>query len=68
MVGNILIAAASISYLGPFIFSYRNEMVGLWVEKCKEKNIPVAENFSLERILAEPVLIREWLNAGLPAD
>ena len=35
---------------------------------CKEKEIPVNDNFSLITTLGEPVKIRDWQIAGLPVD
>lgn len=39
-----------------------------WVKLCKERAIPVADDFSLEGVLAEPVTVRQWQLMGLPAD
>ena len=68
LIGNILLAAASIAYLGPFTYNYRYKMVSKWVGRFKEQEIPVSSNFTLQRILAEEVTIWEWQEAGLPAD
>lgn len=43
-------------------------MASSWVKLCKERAIPVADDFSLERVLAEPVTVRQWQLMGLPAD
>ena len=53
LTGNIILAAASIAYHGPFNYQYRTEMLTKWVEECKEKKLPVSDNFSLSRILSE---------------
>jgi len=68
VAGNIIVAAAIISYLGPFTHEYRTTMTDLWVKRAKELGIPVADNFNLERILIEPIQLREWQNLGLPGD
>lgn len=36
LTGNIVLAAASIAYLGPFTYNYRQEMLNNWVGKCKD--------------------------------
>lgn len=36
LTGNIVLAAASIAYLGPFTYNYRQEMLKKWITKCKE--------------------------------
>jgi dynein heavy chain, axonemal len=38
------------------------------MKSCKERNIPVSEDYSLERLLSDPVQVREWSLSGLPAD
>lgn len=35
---------------------------------CKTKKIPFSDDFTVERVLGDPVLIREWNICGLPAD
>lgn len=44
------------------------DMASGWVKLCKERAIPVADDFSLEGVLAEPVTVRQWQLMGLPAD
>eukprot|EP00937_MAST-01D_sp_MAST-1D-sp2_P001492 g1492.t1 len=68
LIGNMVLGAGCIAYLGPFTSEFRNEMTGKWTEFCKAKSIPVDGNFALDRILGEPVTIREWIIQGLPAD
>ena len=70
ILGNIMVAAATIAYLGPFTASYRNEMIQKWVKRCQdpELNIPVSSNFTLQKVLADDVTMREWQKSGLPAD
>jgi dynein heavy chain len=36
LIGNIILCAASVAYIGPFTSEYRNKMVKDWAEKCKE--------------------------------
>ncbi|GMH64114.1 hypothetical protein TrST_g1151 [Triparma strigata] len=68
LVGNIILCAGMLAYLGPFTSEYRKEMGEEWVAACKAKNIPVDESFSLETIMGSPVTIRDWQIFGLPAD
>jgi len=68
LTGNCLIASASIAYLGPFTSIYRQEILREWIKNCKSLNIPVSDDFSMAKILAEEVQIREWQEHGLPAD
>lgn len=34
LVGNIMIAAGSIAYLGPFTYNYRLEIIRKWIKNC----------------------------------
>lgn len=43
--GDVLLAAASVAYLGAFTSTYRKELVNFWIEKCMELQIPASNNF-----------------------
>ena len=44
------------------------ECVKQWWTLCKEKGIPVSDNFSLFSTLGDPLSTRAWNIAGLPVD
>ena len=44
------------------------ESVKKWWKLCKEKDIPVSDQFSLLRTLGDAVTTRAWQIAGLPVD
>jgi len=68
LVGNIVLAAGCIAYLGPFTSEFRRDLVHQWVGECATLGIPVDDGFDLSRVLADPVVVREWNIQGLPAD
>ncbi|XP_059151038.1 dynein axonemal heavy chain 3-like [Physella acuta] len=68
IVGDVLISAGLVAYLGPFILDFRQSCTQGWLQLCRQKNIPVSDSFSLSTTLGDPVKIRDWLIAGLPAD
>ncbi len=68
LVGNIGVAAGAVAYLGPFTAPFRNALIDEWVETTRKLNVPVDDNFNLQRILADPVEVREWTMMSLPAD
>lgn len=68
LVGNILLAAGYISYVGPFTAKYRDRLLKQWMAFATTKRIPYSSDFAVERILGDPVHIREWCIQGLPAD
>ena len=68
LVGNVFLSCACISYTGAFTGVYRQRMVSKWVEQCLAKNIPTSDDFSLIKIMGDPVVIRGWNIANLPTD
>ncbi|XP_038073730.1 dynein heavy chain 3, axonemal-like isoform X4 [Patiria miniata] len=68
IVGDVLISAGVVAYLGIFTLSFRQECLKDWYALCKEKGIPVSDVFSLSATLGDPVKIRDWQLAGLPVD
>ncbi|CAM9220423.1 unnamed protein product [Chrysoparadoxa australica] len=68
LVGNVMLASGCLAYLGPFTSQFRQDMAEQWIKLCKTQGIPVADDFSLQGVLAEPVVVRQWQLMGLPAD
>ncbi|DBA83803.1 TPA: hypothetical protein ACH3X1_006326, partial [Trebouxia sp. C0004] len=68
LIGDVFLAAACISYVGPFTGIYRDRLVQGWRGRCQDLGVPVSDPFSLQAILATPMSIREWTLQGLPTD
>lgn len=68
VVGNILVSAGVIAYLGVFTGAYRDNCISQWVKLLREKGIDCSERFSLHRVLGDPVVIRKWGLQQLPKD
>ncbi|XP_030623788.1 dynein heavy chain 12, axonemal [Chanos chanos] len=68
LIGDILISAGVIAYLGAFTVGFRIDCTKAWTKLCKSKNIPSSDDFSLSKTLGEPIKIRAWNIAGLPTD
>jgi len=68
VVGNILVSSGVIAYLGVFTSVYRDRCVNKWVELLQSKDIACASDFSLARVLGDPVAIRQWGIQQLPKD
>ena len=68
MIGNQIVAAGCVSYVGPFTSTYRENLKKMWIHFCNEKQIPIDPKFSIVRVLGDPVEIWEWNLNGLPAD
>ena len=68
LVGNMVISAGCVAYVGPFTASYRKAMVASWIMGCQQLKLPVSPTFTLQSALADPVELRQWAQWGLPAD
>jgi len=68
LIGNTFLAAACVSYYGPFTGNYRQALIENWMEKANEFGIPRSPEYALASTLGDPVQIREWQNCRLPTD
>lgn len=58
--GNVFLAAASLSYVGPFTGNYRAKMVSEWKAGCVERRLAVSPKYSLVSTLGNQIMIRDW--------
>lgn len=68
LVGDTLLAAAAIAYLGPYTAPYRDSQLTKWSSDLESRGVLVSPEFSLVATLGDPVKIREWTINGLPND
>jgi len=68
LTGDVIIASGVVAYLGPFTMPFRVEQIESWVKLCTDLGVICSHDFQLREILGDPVLIRSWNIAGLPAD
>ena len=68
VMGDVLVCAGAISYLGPFTAPYRAALTNDWLAQLKKVGIAYTPECSLAKILADPVKVRQWNIDGLPAD
>ncbi|XP_055637886.1 dynein axonemal heavy chain 3 isoform X3 [Toxorhynchites rutilus septentrionalis] len=68
VIGDVLLAAGCIAYLGCFSMEFRSRIIGEWNEITLRKEIPCSEKFSLLTTLGNAMEIRNWSNCGLPTD
>ncbi|XP_051176804.1 dynein axonemal heavy chain 2 [Leptopilina boulardi] len=66
--GDCLICTAFVSYLGPFVSNYREDLTKLWTNEILEKEIPISFDLDIKQFLSNPTTIREWRIQGLPSD
>ncbi|XP_071449339.1 dynein axonemal heavy chain 3-like [Hetaerina americana] len=68
IIGDVLLSAGVVAYLGAFTVDFRQNAADEWKKYCMTLGIPCSETFSLVAILGEPVQIRAWNIHGLPVD
>lgn len=66
--GDCLISTAFISYLGPFVSNYRQNLRAIWMKEVVAMEIPCTADFDVKDFLSDPTTIREWNIQGLPSD
>jgi dynein heavy chain len=68
MMGDCLLSAGVLIYLGPFSGSYRNKEIERWIQFVASQKIIFSEKFSLEDSMGDPMEMRKWTMKGLPND
>merc|ERR1711871_1678255 len=68
LLGDVLISAGVMAYLGAFTSKYREDALTEWVTHCQEHEIPCSDSPALSGTLGEPVKVRQWNIDGLPTD
>ncbi|DAZ98018.1 TPA: hypothetical protein N0F65_004508 [Lagenidium giganteum] len=68
LIGDTFLAAACISYYGPFTGGFRQRIIEKWLSSTQGLGIPCSAHYSLSNTLGSPVEIREWQLNGLPTD
>ena len=68
MLGDSLLAAASLVYLGPFSPSLRLSLSTKWRQLCQDNKLQTSASFAMESSLVESEQPQEWFAQGLPKD
>ncbi|KAM4037486.1 dynein axonemal heavy chain 3-like [Anomaloglossus baeobatrachus] len=68
IVGDMLLSAGIVAYLGPFTAEFRQDILKCWFNMCQDKKIPVSNGYAISSTLGDPVKIMEWQFHGLPKD
>ena len=70
ILGDVLLSAAVVSYMGPFILIYREIAIQQnWLPYFDSiPEIPYTKNYSLVTVIGEPAALQKWAICGLPSD
>ncbi|CAM9840577.1 unnamed protein product, partial [Ectocarpus sp. 12 AP-2014] len=69
IVGDVLLAAAFVSYAGAFSKDYRQELwKNRWLPDLTAKMVPLREGLEPLQMLTNDSQVAEWQNERLPSD
>ena len=70
LLGDMLLAAAFVTYLGALTADVRWQAIEQWRQLCICNGLPTVStsSFSLAGLLADPMTLQKWALQGLPAD
>ena len=68
IVGDVVLSAGMIAYLGAFTAAFRDECIAEWSKMLTSKRIPCAAAFKLNACLGDAVAVRNWVINKLPND
>ncbi|GBF97683.1 flagellar outer dynein arm heavy chain beta [Raphidocelis subcapitata] len=69
LVGNALLAAAFVSYAGPFNMAFRQQLVTeRWLPDILERGIPISKGIKPLDLLTDDSTKAKWAQEGLPTD
>eukprot|EP00002_Diphylleia_rotans_P003858 TRINITY_DN1273_c0_g1_i13.p1 TRINITY_DN1273_c0_g1~~TRINITY_DN1273_c0_g1_i13.p1 ORF type:complete len:1331 (-),score=331.88 TRINITY_DN1273_c0_g1_i13:251-3709(-) len=68
LVGDAAIAAAFMSYSGPFNQEFRSRLADAWFDDLRRGKIPFTESLNVIRFLVHENTVGEWNLQGLPTD
>jgi dynein heavy chain len=68
IIGDVLLASAFVSYVGPFNKSFRDKIIADFVTFFGKNNIPMSATPNPLVVLTDEATIAGWNNFGLPPD
>ncbi|OAE34257.1 hypothetical protein AXG93_4605s1210 [Marchantia polymorpha subsp. ruderalis] len=68
VVGDAILAAGLVAYLGSFPASFRSRFISEWQTRMQNIGLAYSSDFSLVTFYSSPQDIKAWAAAGLPTD
>jgi len=68
LVGDMLLAAAFVSYAGPFTANFRKDLIKQWSDYLTQNNAPMTPGVDPLKALVDDVVVAGWGSEGLPND
>lgn len=67
IIGDMIIAAGGVAYLGPFTAPFRKRLYTAWGKKLEELELEFTSGYNVSN-LVEGLTVRKWTSFGLPSD
>lgn len=68
IIGDVLLASAFVSYVGPFNKKFRDQILGDFEKFFASNNIPCSPGANPLTVLTDEATVAGWNNFGLPPD
>ena len=69
LTGDMLLAAAFVSYAGPFTSKFRAQLIKEWIKFLTDKGAPMTAGISDPlKVLVDDATVASWVREGLPSD
>jgi dynein heavy chain len=69
MIGDALVSAAFVSYIGPFSSDFRFDLWReTWLQDVAQRGLPITQGIDPLNVLANATDIAKWTQQGLQAD
>jgi dynein heavy chain len=69
MIGDALVSAAFVSYIGPFLYNFRDNLwMTQWLPDIEQRKIPCTKGVDPLSVLSTKSQQAEWAQQELPAD
>ncbi|KPI89879.1 dynein heavy chain putative dynein heavy chain point mutation [Leptomonas seymouri] len=68
VVGNVVVSAGVVAYMGPFLHKYRLQITQRWRDTCAAQNLRVSSDYAFAKFCGNPIDIQEWKLQQLPSD
>jgi dynein heavy chain, axonemal len=67
-IGDVLLGAAALAYIGAFTSTYRQCAIAAWLEAAHKLQVRCSPTFALASVLGDPLQFKQWYIWGLPKD
>jgi len=69
LIGDILVSASFIAYIGPFNMDYRRDLIhAQWLPDVLARQIPMSAELNPQKKLSDDATVAQWNSEGLPSD